>query len=197
MGGTVIWPSEAQHFYRGHMRAWTESNRQLSASKADSHQSSFDDVEERFWSKVNKAGPTLRPEIGPCWEWTASKDQDGYGYFYPFGKRHVRAHRFARLLAGDDVQGLVVRHRCDNPGCVRHDHLVTGTVAENVADRQAKGRGQRGETNHSAKLTEEQVSAILADPMTATAIAASYGVGREAITKIKRRENRRHVGAPR
>lgn len=38
------------------------------------------------------------------------------------------------------VNGEVPRHTCDNPACVRHDHLLVGTQADNNRDRDERGR---------------------------------------------------------
>jgi hypothetical protein len=44
---------------------------------------------ERFWAKVDKNGPipAYRPDLGPCWLWTASKRADGYGQALPNKER--------------------------------------------------------------------------------------------------------------
>jgi hypothetical protein len=55
-------------------------------------------------------------------------------------------------------------HHCDNPSCVNPSHLWLGTVADNMADRDRKGRAtrnrSRGEKHGHHKLTREQVKAI-------------------------------------
>lgn len=105
--------------------------------------------EQRFWPKVDKAGPIPphRPELGPCWVWMASvfEDRNGYGKFQAGEGRAtaeaVYAHRYAwELTWGTVPDGLWVLHHCDNPPCVRLDHLFLGTAADNVADMMAKGR---------------------------------------------------------
>jgi hypothetical protein len=98
------------------------------------------DPVENFWSKVD--------QTGDCWTWTAGRDKDGYGKFAiglgGHAQRHVRAHRFAyESLVGDIPDGHVVMHRCDNPPCVRPDHLTTGTPLDNNDDKIAKGRDVR------------------------------------------------------
>lgn len=82
----------------------------------------------RFWSKVDV------PDHVQCWEWKGARLPDGYGQFWLDG-RIVRAHRFSyEAHYGPIPDGLHVMHACDNPSCVRPDHLRTGTVADNNAD---------------------------------------------------------------
>lgn len=92
-------------------------------------------VEERFWAKVNKDGPVPdgRPDLGPCWLWTASTVGHGYGQFCPSAARSVRAHRFAyQLLIGPIPGGLELDHLCRVKTCVNPAHLEPVTHAENV-----------------------------------------------------------------
>ena len=96
---------------------------------------------ERWVEKVDLAGKH------ECWEWTASKDVDGYGRFqYPTstGQVHIRAHRWTySFFVGPLKEGLVVMHECDNPGCVNPSHLRQDTALTNNDDKIAKGRGAR------------------------------------------------------
>ena len=98
---------------------------------------------DRFWSKVDKSaghGPN-----GDCWVWTARRNLDGYGQFRPSswrsGGKLVSAHVFSyRESFGEFDAGLQVLHRCDNPACVRAEHLFVGTQVDNMQDALAKGR---------------------------------------------------------
>lgn len=53
--------------------------------------------------------------------------------------------------------------------------------------------GAPGEANGRAKLTTEQVRAIRSDARKYPVIAAAYGVGRETVGNIKRRETWAHI----
>ena len=99
-------------------------------------------IVQKFWAKVMPAAQ------GSCWEWSDKPDEDGYGRLSIKGVANLRAHRLsAALFLRDYDDTLVVRHTCDNPICCNPSHLVMGTQAENIADREARGRG-----NHAAKM---------------------------------------------
>ena len=68
-------------------------------------------------------------------------------------------------------------------------HLFDGTQAENVADRDMKGRRPppQGVANGRAKLTDVAIRAIRVDSRFLRKIAADYGMHMSVISKIKRR----------
>ena len=144
-----------------------------------------------FWSLVDKSGD--------CWLWTAGKS-GGYGVY----RHSQRAHRVAYTLTkGRIPHGLCVCHSCDNPLCVRPDHLFLGTKAVNNADRAAKGRSKgvfrsdashpatqrRGQSHWCARLSSEAVISIrqARDAGESLAsIAARFGVHHSTISRIAR-----------
>lgn len=151
----------------------------------------------RLWAAVSKGDD--------CWTWTGGRDRDGYGLL-TVGSVRFRVHRLSYILDHDAhiPPGMLVMHRCDNPPCVRPDHLRLGTNAENTADRHAKNRDARndgtrfprGEQHHLAKLTRADVLAIREAHRQGAfirALARRYGVAQGSIRGVVRRESWKDV----
>lgn len=116
---------------------------------------------KKFWAKIKRRGKN------ECWEWIASKYPMGYGRM----SKNRYAHRVSWIIHfGEIPKGLCVLHKCDNPPCVNPEHLWLGTMADNIADRDRKGRyisgmlgkqhPRHGEKHSFAKLTEKDVLKI-------------------------------------
>ena len=93
-------------------------------------------LKARFWEKVDKTDD--------CWVWISSKISSkpnrGYGRIWVNGKPEL-AHRISWEIANGPIpKGMQVLHRCDNPSCVRPDHLFLGTQRDNMQDSIEKGR---------------------------------------------------------
>lgn len=91
-------------------------------------------AEDRFWSFVDKDGPTPehRPDLGPCWVWTGGLS-NGYGVFW-LDRRQAHAHIVAFAWAGGEVgEDQEHDHLCRNRACVRSTHLEAVTHWTNVA----------------------------------------------------------------
>lgn len=154
--------------------------------------------EARFWAQVQK-----QADDG-CWEWQGAKStQMGYGAMSLGERGSVQyTHRLSWQLAkGPIPAGLCVLHRCDNPPCVRPDHLFLGTRRDNMADKVEKGRQHRGEQTGGAVLVEAQVVEILTAYATGEfpilGLAGEYGVEEATIRAIVNGQTWAHVPGPR
>lgn len=142
-------------------------------------------IPDRFWSYVDKSSD--------CWEWQATIHTGGYGEFSVNG-HYILAHRYSwELHNGMPAGNLLVCHSCDNPRCVRPDHLFLGTDADNVQDMIKKRRHQHGEAHRSSKFTPAEVRAIRASTETIRTLARHYGVAHSTIGNIKRGKTWSHI----
>lgn len=143
-----------------------------------------------FFSFVDKTGD--------CWIWKGHINASGYGHISVNGAL-VLAHRHAyALLHGSIPDGLFILHHCDNPPCVRADHLYAGTKADNARDRSARHRyrDDRGSRHPSAKLHENAVIEIrraLSSGARPCDLATNHGVSVAAINSIGARRTWRHI----
>jgi len=136
---------------------------------------------ERFdelWSEDSATG---------CRLWIGPRNENGYGRIWN-GERHILTHREVWARAkGPIPAGMCVLHSCDCPPCGRLDHLFLGTLADNAADRNAKGRQARqwGEANGSATITELEVMGIrrayARGGVTQNELAEMFGVGKNVV----------------
>lgn len=148
-----------------------------------------------FWQRVKKSNA--------CWEWDghlkkarySNNKGGGYGLFRFNGKLR-RAHRVAFSLANNlpvEFEGLIL-HTCDNPKCVRPDHLELGNHSKNIVDAYARGlrkygNGPHGERNRHAKLTNADVLKIadlIREGRSNVEIASRFGVTAAMICRIRR-----------
>jgi hypothetical protein len=132
-----------------------------------------------------------------CWVWVGARASNGYGVFKKKG-----AHRVSwELHCGKIPDGLFVLHKCDNPPCVRPDHLFIGDQTDNMSDASKKGRividNMPGEKHPLSKLTEDAVRKIRAEyevgGKTQYALADKYGVSQSVIRDVVLRRGWKHV----
>lgn len=105
---------------------------------------------------------TAPPNEGGCCYWTGPVDKDGYGCIGIGRYKYRISHVVWQLANGPVPAGLFMLHKCDAPPCITLEHLFPGTPADNSKDMVLKGRSARGEKQHKAKLTAEDVLAIRA-----------------------------------
>ncbi len=155
---------------------------------------------QKFWSMVDKNGPTVRDELGPCWMWIGGSFMRGYGVFHFSKTRYMRAHRLSWILHHnrDIPAGRIICHKCDIPGCVNPEHLFDGTNDDNMKDKTRKGRAYRGQSHYKTPLTDDLVREIFSKCLTAKhgdgrRLAKEYGVLPACISAIKHRRNWKHI----
>lgn len=132
-----------------------------------------------------------------CWVWTGYRNALGYGVIRG-SHETLLAHRVSYSLHVGPPGNLRVCHKCDNPSCVRPDHLFLGTDLDNTRDMIAKGRMRkaRGEGHADAKLTDAAVREIRAAAATygyRKRLAAKYGVSVKSIHHVRNGKTWRHV----
>lgn len=154
--------------------------------------------EKRFWSKVDKTAS--------CWNWTGSWTGNSKNAHYKYGcirinQKTYYAHRIAwELTKGSIPNGMEVLHHCDNPSCVRPDHLFLGNKFTNMQDKEKKKRGNHpfGENKGNNKLTSTQVREIKRQFRhykwgMVTKLAREYGVSTNTMSHIRRDEDWQHI----
>lgn len=88
----------------------------------------------------------VRPDLGECLVWTgATAGGYGRGYIHVHGKART-VHR----VVWEERHGPIppetpqILHHCDNPGCIRDEHLYAGTYLDNIRDKMVRGRWRGG-----------------------------------------------------
>lgn len=127
------------------------------------------DFTVRFWRLVD--------QTGECWQ-TRGKS---YARIW-FGGKQTGGHRVAwELTYGPIPAGLDVLHKCDNPRCVRPEHLFLGTAKDNAMDAARKGRYKW------AKITmadAQKIRSLAADGYDRTQLAHMFGVNRDIVRNV-------------
>lgn len=132
----------------------------------------------------------MLPSLG-CLEWMGWRNERGYGKILIDGRAHY-VHRVAfeeyhgrKLLPGE-----VVRHVCDNPRCWNPQHLISGSIAENVADAVSRGRHgtSRKRCRRLSALEVVNIKLRLSYGHSPYAIAFDMGCGVQTIRDIRDRK---------
>jgi hypothetical protein len=154
-----------------------------------------DDLVRRFnamWMPVPWSG---------CWLWLGAiktgHRQVGHGVIGIGGGRAnglIRAHRLSYLIhKGEIPDGILVRHTCDIACCVNPDHLILGTMDDNVRDMMERGRG-RGQ--FKPQVSADVVIAIRQDTRSEREMGEAYGISAALAGMIRRGRRGHHVDAP-
>jgi len=99
----------------------------------------------------------------PCIPFGGVKNKGGYGILAAAAHGSRLAHRAALAeKLGRPVRGNALHH-CDNPPCIKPEHLYEGSTIDNVEDRVSRARSKGGRYNqthckHGHALTSENVA---------------------------------------
>ena len=85
-------------------------------------------------------------------------------------------------------EGLDVLHHCDNPPCIRPEHLFLGNDSDNQKDMVSKGRG-----NRKRKLTDEQVKIIRQYSYDSKYLAERFNVSLQYIGQLRHFKSRKNI----
>ncbi|AZS49242.1 hypothetical protein BpsS140_00049 [Bacillus phage vB_BpsS-140] len=123
-------------------------------------------------------------------------DKDGYSFVSAGRTEHgkypkYRSHRFIyEECFGKIPEGVLVRHKCDNPACVNPEHLELGTHADNMKDMSKRGRhsSHGRHTTGNAKLNMNIARQIRKDwgdhEMNIKQLSKKYGVSPSSIGRV-------------
>lgn len=149
----------------------------------------------RFWGSVNRTAD--------CWEWTGATLKGLPVFSLPLGpgRTTVRSARRVsyQLRYGRDAltPGQPILVVCDNPLCIRPEHLIVGTHAAKAARTARAGRTTRGERSASAKLTTDMVVEIrtryAAGKISQAKLAKEFGLAQATVSELLRRETWHHT----
>lgn len=136
-----------------------------------------------------------------CWTLRLRPHTTGYTQISQGRGTNLLGHRISwEIHCGPIPDGMFVCHSCDNPGCVRPDHLFLGSAKDNTQDMMGKGRHRAPSKGPNRplrrmeatmrKLDEEQVATIrerfAAGGVSMRQLGREYGVTHESIRKIVR-----------
>jgi hypothetical protein len=147
---------------------------------------------DRLFAKVTKTDN--------CWNWNGCVNNMGYGMIN-FGNVPRLAHRISWMISNGEIQDdMCVLHKCDNPLCVRPDHLFLGTRQANMRDMITKERQCRGEAKSNSKLSALAVRIArrlnLEHRMSIKDIASVFSVDRRVMYDVIKGRSWKHVPMP-
>jgi hypothetical protein len=130
--------------------------------------------------------------VGECYEFSGPLDKDGYGQVqYSTVGRELgvsRAHQMSYVDSfGPIPQGMFVCHHCDNPSCIRPEHLFLGTPLQNNQDMIRKNRRiiPNKRNKNYLKILEEY------EKMPCTEVSLKYNISYSRVCQIWRENGKR------
>lgn len=128
-----------------------------------------------------------------CWVCVSHKSNNEYLRIRYNGKQ-IQLHRFMFEYFKNKLNpNQVVRHKCDNPLCINPKHLLSGTILDNIKDRQKRNRQAKGEKIANSKLKEKDVDYILKSDKSGLALSKELKVNHGTINRIRKSQTWKHI----
>jgi len=142
----------------------------------------------RQWAPaIERFNARLVPGDNGCILYNGPRKPKGYGMIQENGVRWVVTRWSWTKWVGPIPPGMIVRHKCDNPPCVRLSHLELGTVSDNSKDMYARGREHPRMRQGRPRLADGQRAEIVASRNGSRAVANQYGVTQAYVNRLRRR----------
>ncbi len=145
---------------------------------------------DNFFKRAIKAKIQRKDGLSSCWETERERQ------VFSFRNKHIIGHRVAYTLEyGEIAEKKLVRHKCDNNKCINPEHLELGTHKDNMNDRNERGRTCKGESHHSARLTDEKAKEIYSrkGSKSLTETANEFGITKQSVSKIWKKQSWKHI----
>ncbi len=131
----------------------------------------------RFWGFVNRGGN--------CWLWIGDMNcaESSQPRFYVQGILYTASRLSWRIHFNENPEELLVCHTCDNPLCMKPNHLWLGTASDNQQDSHDKGQ----KLSNARKIEDWDVPIIRklhASGISQREIAKRYRVHHATINRI-------------
>jgi hypothetical protein len=131
---------------------------------------------------------------GACLIWPYGRNKSNYGLATIAGKQTLASRWMCILAHGEPPsERHEAAHDCGNPPCVNPRHLRWDTPRGNQADKLKHGTLNHGERNGKTVFSTQDVEFIRSCKLSDRELAARFGVSRECIRRIKRRERWIHT----
>lgn len=153
-------------------------------------------IADRFEKYVDRNGNEKGCDI-----WIGSKDKNGYGRFNISTEKSPQlSTRVAWLIVHKEwpPDNKNMCHTCDNPACVKVDHLYAGTQQQNMDDMFRRNgrpnwRPHKGAAHGMAKVTEAIVREIRLTSESGPKFAKRIGISTAQFYDIKNRKSWKHI----
>jgi hypothetical protein len=107
----------------------------------------------------------------PCLVWTRARSSGGRYGRVRYNGWNQNVHRVSyKVFVGPIPKDRFICHRCDNPACIRPEHLYCGTAATNNQDTLDRDRRPKRHRSRLRRLAHLDIDELLNEIIEAEAI---------------------------